>query len=747
MTEVAALKRAVLTLRSRVEQAPKDAPAAFALAEALFRLAKETPGDPARQVEYLTRAVSHDPYDARLRIALGRARVKTGDVKGGVESFVAAAGLKPKDPGPWLALGNALVAHYRAVPEAKAKMIDRALEAYDKALALDPSLHAVHAAKLHAAACARVAGRPLKVIPTAMQSFGPTPELAPAMTWLALELAYAIHFPKHVGTKVAKDRITTDEKTAKTTAYRALLAGLETWSAHLVDADFAMPKAAIEIFDAELPDGDDEAQTATKAEAFALAVLAAAPRFSDRWLLHLVVHQKLEEIADPATRVAVVRAVIGRVPLAVGMDRELFAALNAAARGALLENKAADAQKFWSDGLAIDRYCIAFHHNLALVALHQRDAASLAVHLQSAVDLQLAQWCLHGERTDLVERLAAQHAIFAARLEKSVATELGRSEGEIDPNLLAAWIGETQISFVMQAVLGALARGTAPDAALRNVVASYLREQPAIADPGGVVPPALLDLLDPVQRRAPHYYDWLGVVKEATAEEIEKGAEGARSSAMELLARALGTGERGMLDAAQKRLARISEAKETLLDAGKRAAYDASCITYVEHAYNKARYTFVDQLADHITALAKREKHELVRLLARAYRMVPLDRIAEYFPGDAYDGIRTHIINHATRLPHLRELMEQDKHAEAYQVADQALAFLETWRSTRGDLGAWVNYFLAVCEYRKELAYVRLHGVNTAAGVTVLSRAKERLTALGGPMESDDDDDDDGDDD
>src|SRR4051812_43994002 len=113
---VQSLKRAVLALRARVEQSPKDGAGACALAEALFRLAARTV-EPARQVEYLTRACQLDPYDARLRIALGRACVQAGDLRGGSDAFGAAAALRPADPGPWIALGNALVAYYRATAD------------------------------------------------------------------------------------------------------------------------------------------------------------------------------------------------------------------------------------------------------------------------------------------------------------------------------------------------------------------------------------------------------------------------------------------------------------------------------------------------------------------------------------------------------------------------------------------------------------------------------------------------------
>jgi tetratricopeptide (TPR) repeat protein len=728
-----ALKRAILTLRSRVEESPKDTASALALAEALFRLAAHT-ADAARQVEYLARACQLDPYDARLRIALGRARIRAGEVREGVESIVAAAALRPKDPGPWIALGNALLGHYQSVPEAKTKFVDRAIEAYDKALALDPSIHTLHVAKLHAAACARLAGRPAKLLPAAVQAIPIAPELAPAMTWLGTSLAYALHYPKHFSSRNAQERLSPEERKTRTKVFATLRDSIAPWIAALPNAaSLEMVKAAIEILDATLPDSEEG--LAAACDAFARCVVAAAPRFTDRTLLHLVVHQKLEEIGEINVRIAVMRELLKHLPLAVGIDREVFTALNAGARAALLDGKPGEARRLWHDGLAIDPYCAAFHHNLALLALHERDAARLAVHLQAAVDLQVSQWCLGGDRTDTLERLAAHHASFAARLEKTVSAELARGEINITADLLAAWIGETQTALVMRALLGAIRRGVVIDAPLRQAVAAYLRDLPIIGDPAGRPPAPLAALLDPVTKKALLLYDAIDVAFDASAAEIAKATETALTNAAQGMAEALARGDREAVADAQRYFTRVNEAKDTLQDDAKRAAYDRECMSPVEHAYNRARHRFVMDLAKHVKMLSAKKKHELVLLLVRAYKSVPHDRIDDYFVHGVRDGVRDHMLVSALQLPYLDELFEQERWDEAFGVADAGITFLEGWRTMEGDARPHVLYFLARCEYRREISYVNKNGVFTAAGVSVSTRARERLAALGGPQE------------
>src|SRR5262249_40033688 len=151
-----------------------------------------------------------------------------------------------------------------------------------------------------------------------------------------------------------------------------------------------------------------------------------------------------------------------------------------------------------------------------------------------------------------------------------------------------------------------------------------------------------------------------------------------------MLAAATARGDRARMTAARQRLERIEEARATLTDPQRRAAYDARCMSLDDHAYNRARYRFIDRLDHHPIAPGDKGKHELVRLMVRAYRQMPQDHMADYFRPDEFDAICTRMIASATRLSHLRELMDRENYDEAYTVAHGAVALLDGWRTATG---------------------------------------------------------------
>ena len=485
-----------------------------------------------------------------------------------------------------------------------------------------------------------------------------------------------------------------------------------------------MVKAVVDVLDADVPDGADEGEKRTTA--FAERVGQAAGLFTDRWLFHLTLHQKLEEVGDPLRRASVIKAVSQRVQLGVGLDRELLGSFNAAARAAILDGKLAEAERLWRRArLEVDRYCAAFHHNLALVALHRRDSANLAAHLRNTVELLLTHWWLDQDRVDLLDRLAAKHESFAARLRKTVEPAVQRAEGEtVDGEMLGAWVGETRAYLVLRGAIVVIERGRSPE--LCEALVRFLRELSMVADavlalpsglsadldppPSAAYPAALPRLRAPPRRRGRRHPEEVHRAAGAALAAPGRGrCRPARSDALE----------------AQQKLARLEEANAVLSDPGKRSAYDRQCLPAKEHAFHSARQRFISDLHDFTYELANRGATELVNLLVRAYRQTPHERIDAYFEAQQANQrkiIRDNMAAFAMKefLDQARELMDKERWKEAYNLLTLA-------HSAGGASNRSVHYRLAWCELKLEIAHIREHGAPSASGTKVKTTARARL--------------------
>jgi tetratricopeptide (TPR) repeat protein len=90
-------------------------------------------------VQLLTEAIARDPNFDKAYYMLGRAYARRGDLEGALKSYQEAARLHP-DPSYFLSLGKALAKSGDSFDPDR----DRAIVAYEKALALDPSYAEAH---------------------------------------------------------------------------------------------------------------------------------------------------------------------------------------------------------------------------------------------------------------------------------------------------------------------------------------------------------------------------------------------------------------------------------------------------------------------------------------------------------------------------------------------------------------------------------------------------------------------------
>jgi tetratricopeptide (TPR) repeat protein len=129
----------------------------YASAVELIRLAQANEGTSARvlyvagssclnldprspePIQFLKEAVARDPNFDQAYYMLGRAYMRRGDLEGALQSYREAARLRP-DPSYFLSLGKALAKSGMSIEADR----DRAIETYEKALALDPSYTEAH---------------------------------------------------------------------------------------------------------------------------------------------------------------------------------------------------------------------------------------------------------------------------------------------------------------------------------------------------------------------------------------------------------------------------------------------------------------------------------------------------------------------------------------------------------------------------------------------------------------------------
>lgn len=717
---VAALKRAILTLRGEVERSPKNGEAALALAEALFRLANMTT-DPTERMKYLRRAVQLDPYDVRSRIAVARAAWAGGDVAEAVSALDAAAALAPNDAQPPIEQGLLLFEYARGAKK-RVKPVQAALAALDRASSLDGARDDVIAVKL-LVACFPTVSSPeksplLAMLPTTLRSLAPEPALVPFITCLGLSIAFALHHPRHAPPANAAERLTANQLAARASGLRALLDGLAPWFAAFPDdARLRMVLAAAEILLA------DEADLAAR-------IASGASAFTDARLLLLFVHQKLEELDDTEKRVQVLRDVAQRGRLVAGLDRELLAALHALARAAVREGKLERAEAAWREGLRVDPYCRAFHHNLALLALHRRDAAALAQGLAHANDLTLAAVTLGVDPEGALQRLAAKHGSFAVRLQQAVAAAVDRLEAgsELDCELLAAWLGEAQARFIAESARVIAARSGSFGPAEMGEVLAFLRSLPAVADAHAAPAARLRAMLDAPLSGAPAlHYEVLGVARDASAADVEKQARLMTERAQSALADAQRGEDADTLRYATERLRRVRAAAELLADPDARERYDRTTVQTVEHELHSARAAFVMTLSDMAYDLAQKKARDSIAMVVRAYRQMPRANLAAYINAanpERAKNIETTIDNVAVGsfIDHAHELLERENWRDAK-------ALLEIAGASVGGSLRWVNYLLAVCEMNVEAEHAREHGEATAPGVPIDTGIAAKLAA------------------
>ncbi|MBK8596435.1 MAG: hypothetical protein IPN83_12825 [Holophagales bacterium] len=723
----AALRRAAVVLKSRVDAAPANGDLVLALAEALYRLALATEA-PEEKARLLARVRALDPYDPRPCLALARLRQEAGDLPAALGELRAAAVLAPGDPEPWRCLGLLFLSLYRTSAKPKLKLADRALEAFGKALQADPRDEATHLCRLAAAAEARVASpeksRLPKVVETSLAALRPRPERVPLVASLALSAAWALHFPKHAFSRNPQEKLTEAERAARARGLSGLAAALRPWlEAFPGNASLAAANAAVELLAA-----DDAALAERAGEA--LAPLEACGLF------HLFLHSRLEE-AEPGRRLEHASLLGSRLPLVAGLARELLAARGLAAREAVVEGRLADATRLWKEGLELDPHNRALHHDLALAALASRDAAALETYLGNTVGLLLFSFGLDPAEKAPLLALAARHEGFAHRLRGSVQAGLAHA-ATLDAGLVQAWLGEARAALLVRAfVLGPASRGASPGPAgtlelddLQASFVAYAGSLPAVARGGVPIPKALRPLLDPAPSAPPPlHYEALGATPAATREEIETRASAARDEARRQQVEALARGEKPAAARAAERLARIEAASAVLSDEAHREAYRKACLPEDEHAFHLARRQLVVDLHELAQKLHEAGRHELAAEVIGVYFDTPHDQLEPYFQAlqsDASRAIRSNLT--ALRFKPLVDAAQEEMKAERWA---EAAELLRTVVASGGDGLRPVLLLLAASEMKAEMAFIEKNGRLSSYGVWTRTDARERVKRLG----------------
>jgi hypothetical protein len=709
-----ALKRAVFTLVDRVGQTPRDAEAALALAEALRRVAARTP-EPAARVRHLEKACQADPYDVETRLRLAAAREAAGAQDDALAALVAVTRAAPGDPRAWERLGQAYLARARRRPSDATA--GQAIAAFEEALARDPQSLVALFGRLEAACCAKVTApaksRLTALLPSALLAIRPSPELVPALARLAVSLAYAIHYPKHLPTS---KKLTPADVTARQNARAGLDAGLAPWSAAFPeDRRLRAARAAVALFAAE-------AAALLDCLSETAPALAREPR-----MLHLVLHQKLEELREPQQRVEVMERLAAIAPFSEGLERELLAVLNAASRTAVRDGNPEAAADVWSRGHRADPTSPAPPHNLALLALHRKDLAEYAAQIASTVDRLVLHWILAPDGRAYLERLAARHECLADRLGQAVFEASEKQEVTISPDLLETWLGERRAALVLRAFLLCQPDARA-EAGLRDDLIAFLRGQTPFADLARRLPDSLLRLLDvPLSGRPLLHYAVLDVETDATPADIDAQLDLHRRQLVDGLSQAREAGDEAQVALLRERLNALAEAHAALGSPAARAAYDAACIPAEEHRYHLARRQHVVELHELAQRLAGGDRR-LVANLCRAFEEIPHEGLGPYFDliqKDALRAIRRNLLHvrFAAVLEEVQSLMAAEQWREAYELLAFALG------DGADDLG-FVHYLLAICELRLEAAAVEKTGRLTAPGVPIEVGARKRLAEL-----------------
>ena len=117
-------REALQTLQTAAQLTPNNAEVHFKLALASHEL-----GEEAQSMAELEKAVTLDPHHPRAAYNLGLARNTAGDITGALQALLTAEAASPRDP---------QVPYARATILARLKQWDRAREAAQRALILDP---------------------------------------------------------------------------------------------------------------------------------------------------------------------------------------------------------------------------------------------------------------------------------------------------------------------------------------------------------------------------------------------------------------------------------------------------------------------------------------------------------------------------------------------------------------------------------------------------------------------------------
>jgi hypothetical protein len=266
---------------------------------------------------------------------------------------------------------------------------------------------------------------------------------------------------------------------------------------------------------------------------------------------------------------------------------------------------------------------------------------------------------------------------------------------------------------------------------LCDALVRFLREVSVVADAAAPLPRDLAaDLDPPLSALPPLHYLVLEAPLQATAEEIAKKYAEQQERLQRRLVETMQAGEIGRALDAQSKLTRLEEANAVLSDAQKRAEYDRQCVPAKEHAFHNARLQFISDLHDFSAELVRRKAMDLVTLLVRAYEETPHERLDAYFeaqqPG-MRKIIRENMAGFSMRefLDQSRELMDNDRWKEARNLLTLAHAI-------GGQHNRWIQYRLAWCELKLEIAHIREQGTPSAPGIKVSTAARARLTELGG---------------
>ncbi len=712
--EADALKRATVLLKVKLENSPKQGEYPIALAELLFRLSRRTE-TAEKQIKLLTRAKELDPYDVRFRLALGLAQQTAGEYRLALDEFWAAAAVARANPHPWLLAGKLFVFLYDSSPKAKLKLIDRALESFDRALEISPGLPEAHAAKLLAATFARVSSpdrsRLLKLLPKSLLALSPDEKLIPFVSFLGASIAFSLHFPKHAFSRNPQDKLTEAERSARSRGLLALEEGLQPWLA-------AFPDDKKIRFTASLPRLLDADENSLKER-----LAAALSTSSQNGLVHLFLHQKLEEFGGPRKRMETVHGLTESTPLVSGLGREALAARNLAAREAILEGNLPEAMRIWREGLDLDPHNWAFHNNLALAALSRRDARAAACYLENSFGLLLMQWSLAPENPAPLRFLASKFESFSGRLRDAVVAALHET-GTVDPSLLSAWVGETRASLAVRAFALQCEKGKClHDAEFLH----YIRKIPVIAPAPFAVPNSLRTLLEAkLTGPPPLHYEVLGVTPGMPQDELEKQAQAMRDRLQNEMRTPLPP---PALSRLKERIARAEEACKILSNVEERRKYDGKCLTPSEHAFHLRRRQFVVDLHEFAQKLTEKGNRPLAALLLRAYFDTPHESIAVYFdllqPG-AMTSIRSNMtfLRYKPLVDHAQELMNANQFAEASRL-------LETVVASGGGSIRPVHYFLAVCGLKLEIEHIKQHGSFSGMQAWSKTNARDRAKKLG----------------